>query len=134
MSSADRDAELLRRAEREFAAAVAARGLVGWIEHFAEDGVQFHGDGSLSAGHAQIEARMRAFFADADRSLSWDPMYARVSLSGDLGYTYGPFRIAQRKAESDEIIASGHYLSVWRRDGHGEWKVAADIGVQKSHE
>lgn len=60
--------------------------------------------------------------------LSWDPEVAAISSSGELGYTTGPweFRAAGPK---DSVSGAGHYVTVWRRDATGTWKMAVDIGT-----
>jgi hypothetical protein len=60
--------------------------------------------------------------------LSWDPEIAAIASSGELGYTTGPweFRAAGPK---DSVSGAGHYVTVWRRDSTGTWKMAVDIGT-----
>lgn len=50
----------------------------------------------------------------------WDPEAQRVSLSGDLGCTYG---MLERRADDGSPPDSSVYLHVWRREAGG-WKVA----------
>ena len=50
----------------------------------------------------------------------WDPEAQRVSLSGDLGCTYG---MLERHREDGSAPDSSVYLHVWRREAAG-WKVA----------
>jgi ketosteroid isomerase-like protein len=65
---------------------------------------------------------------DGNDKLTWFPRYADVSAAGDLGYTTGPFE--QRINRNDEKPAGGgHYVSVWKKQNNGEWKVMLDIGV-----
>ena len=62
--------------------------------------------------------------------LSWSPSYARVSKSGDWGFTSGPFIARPSKASANTIY--GQYLSVWRRNIKGIWKLAIDAGITHS--
>ncbi len=57
----------------------------------------------------------------------YEPGEAFVSESGDLGYTIGRWRTVTA-GDPDSIVGSGNYLTVWRKDESGDWKVAADIG------
>jgi ketosteroid isomerase-like protein len=59
--------------------------------------------------------------------LSWEPEVAEVSAAGDLGYTSGPYMI--RPARGAEPTAFGHYVSVWKKQPDGSWKVLLDSGV-----
>jgi len=60
--------------------------------------------------------------------LSWDPEWAEISASGELGWTTGPFEFRATSA-SDTVSDAGHYVTVWRRDPTGAWKLAVDIGT-----
>ncbi len=60
--------------------------------------------------------------------LSWDPEVAAISSSGELGYTTGPWEFRATGAK-DTVSGAGHYVTVWRRDSAGTWKMAVDIGT-----
>ncbi|MEP7014747.1 MAG: hypothetical protein ABI925_04840 [Verrucomicrobiota bacterium] len=63
-----------------------------------------------------------------DPVISWGPSFASVARSGDLGYTTGPAEF--RKARGDEQPEGfGHFVSIWRKDSEGVWKVVFDVGV-----
>jgi ketosteroid isomerase-like protein len=70
---------------------------------------------------------MLAVFADTSFHLTWDPTFAAVSSSGDLGYTVGT-RESSRRVGAEQVVDRGTYLTVWRRQEDGSWKVEADIG------
>jgi ketosteroid isomerase-like protein len=63
--------------------------------------------------------------------LAWAPVFADVASSGDIGYTTGPWEF--RKAEMTEAPSGyGQYVSLWRLQKDGQWKVEVDLGI--SHE
>ena len=65
---------------------------------------------------------------DLSGYLTWKPVFADISLAGDLGYTTGPYEY--RKSKEDRGQASqGHYISIWRRKKDGPWQVVIDMGV-----
>jgi ketosteroid isomerase-like protein len=57
--------------------------------------------------------------------LSWEPLWVDASRAGDLGYTSGPWQYSP----GDGDPTYGWFVSVWRRQVDGAWKVEADIGV-----
>jgi ketosteroid isomerase-like protein len=59
--------------------------------------------------------------------LNWQPEFADIATAGDLGYTTGPWEM--RRTPQDPPDAFGHYVTVWRKQPGGEWKVAIDIGI-----
>jgi ketosteroid isomerase-like protein len=114
-------------ADRAFARATADSGVAGWVSHFADDGVQFRSGGTVS-GHAGIRELMAPVFADTNFSLTWEPVTGEVSLSGDLGYTVGRYQSGYLGAGDSSTVSTGSYVTIWRRQPDGSWKVALDIG------
>jgi hypothetical protein len=63
-------------------------------------------------------------------TLTWDPSFVDVSSSGDLGYTWGRYMmtIPTGKLGSRPIIRMGTYVTIWKRQLGGGWKVVLDGG------
>ncbi|MFZ1806738.1 MAG: DUF4440 domain-containing protein [Cyclobacteriaceae bacterium] len=59
--------------------------------------------------------------------LFWWPVFADISLGEDFGYTTGPYQMSKDK--SSEPFAFGYYATVWKKNGSGDWKVLADLGI-----
>jgi hypothetical protein len=59
--------------------------------------------------------------------LAWYPEAMGISLSGDLAWSFGPWTYAPKKGEA--TLVQGHFLSIWRQQSMGRWKVEADIGI-----
>ena len=60
--------------------------------------------------------------------LDWRPQYVEASASGDLGLSTGPSRITS-KTDPKAAPSYGQFVSVWRREPGGAWKVAVDLGI-----
>lgn len=63
--------------------------------------------------------------ADPAYALSWQPTFARIAKSGDWGFTTGPFQIKTEVGEQ----SYGQYVSVWRVNAKGVWKLHLDVGI-----
>lgn len=61
--------------------------------------------------------------------LTWYPTYADVSRAGDLGWTTGPYEFRE-KPEDRQAAASGHYVTLWRRQPDGTFKFVLDFGIR----
>jgi ketosteroid isomerase-like protein len=62
-------------------------------------------------------------------TLTWKPSYASASSSGDLGYTWGRYEYRDKSADGRVIVQTGTYVTVWRRQADGAWKVVLDGGT-----
>jgi ketosteroid isomerase-like protein len=60
--------------------------------------------------------------------LTWEPSFAHVSKSGDLGYTYGIYKTESVLPDGEKETNQGTYVTIWRRDSHGHWKFVLDTG------
>jgi len=68
---------------------------------------------------------------DTPGLLIWKPIFADVSIAGDLGYTTGPFEF-RKDAKKKEPDGYGHYVTVWKRQNDGKWRVVIDAGIHHS--
>lgn len=64
---------------------------------------------------------------DSSSLLSWYPIHAGLSMAGDLGYTTGPWEFRARR-DAKEADAYGHFVTIWKKQGDGSWKVMLDLG------
>ncbi len=70
-------------------------------------------------------------------SFKWEPLFADISASGDLGYTYGRYEIPAVPASSSSTVTGdnkkevnyGYYGTIWTKDAEGKWKVAFSQGL-----
>ena len=67
------------------------------------------------------------------RTLRWEPVAGDIASSGDLGYTMGPYAMTDNTAEHAPA-SYGFFLSVWRRQAGGAWKVELDAGTGATRE
>jgi ketosteroid isomerase-like protein len=93
-----------------------------FLEFLAEDAIVFRPgpvNGRESWG-ARTESRM---------ALIWQPVFAAMARSGDLGYTTGPSEWKKNKAD-EQALGYGQYVSIWKKQKDGSWKVALDVGTE----
>ena len=55
-------------------------------------------------------------------SLTWKPDFVDVSLSGDMGYTYGKYVYTTINTVGHKNIVEGVFHTVWKRQTNGTWK------------
>lgn len=114
--------QALAETERAFAKMAMERGISpAFSAYFAPDGLLFRP--RPTSAHQVHDGR-----PDNGSRLLWEPSFAEVSASGELGWTTGPWH--WRKHASDPAPAAhGHFVSVWRKQADGNWRVALDLGI-----
>jgi ketosteroid isomerase-like protein len=63
---------------------------------------------------------------DSKIELSWEPLFVKVSKSGDLGYTYGKYTLLNKGTKSEP--EHGTYVTIWEKQDDGSWKWILDSG------
>ena len=119
----------LLHADRAFDSATAAGGLEGWVSFVGDSGRQTDAHGNFVTGPAAIRELMRGLLNDTTRALRWVPDFADVSGDGTIGYTWGRWTMALRGSMGTHQAGQGRYLTVWRKQKDGNWKLEADIGT-----
>jgi ketosteroid isomerase-like protein len=119
-ASADPSAVL--EAEKTFARASSERGIrESFLQFFADDSIIF----------APAPTNGKAFYSkydDKGAALSWEPLFATISKSGDLGVTTGPWQWKKSKTDK-RASAFGEFVSVWKKQPDQSWKVIVDVGI-----
>ena len=111
--------------EREFARTAREKGIRdSFLEFFAEDALAFTPD-ATSARKRLLAQKPQPF---AVHELVWEPRTGDVSASGDVGWLTGPSTFIDHSA-GGTAPRHGNYLSVWRREPDGRWRVFIDVGT-----
>jgi ketosteroid isomerase-like protein len=121
-ASVEAEQAQLRAKDSEFSTLSAARDAQTSFESFASPDVRVFRDENLpfigkAAGLTALPANTSTW--------TWEPTFADVSRSGDLGYTYGTYRIASKDTPAKNV-ESGNYYRIWKKQG-GKWAVVADL-------
>ena len=63
-------------------------------------------------------------------TLEWEPAFADASESGELGYTWGRYTLFVPSPGNGlpPLLRKGTYVTIWRRQSDGSWKVVLDGG------
>ena len=121
------DPAVLAAQEDRFCQDSQQRGLDGWLAHFDRQAAIFPAGRPIVAGLDSIKAHYQRTKFDP-RGLLWKAERAGISASGDLGYTYGYWETKGRDKDGKEVTYRGKYLTVWKRQADGTWKLVADMG------
>jgi len=112
----------MREAERNFAKESAMYGRnASFVKNFADESVIFT-DKWVTNG--------RQFWEDRKLSpvvLKWEPEFMDISDSRDFGISTGPWE-AQEYRPNTAPVSTGYFLTVWKKQSDGPWKVILDAG------
>jgi len=123
-----RERKALMDADAQFARETGERGVEAWVSWFMEDGTMYPPTEPIRGRNAIREAMDGLYDPRSGKGelrLTWQPDRAEVSQSGELGWTTGTSRALSPRGERH-----GRYITIWRKQPDGSWKVSADLGNQ----
>lgn len=90
---------------------------------FADDSLVLLHDNEMPIVGKQNLIRSYEGKSDSGVVLIWNPAKAIIAESGELGYTYGFWKLIAK-----QDTTQGTYLTVWKLNEKGQWKFIADTG------
>lgn len=121
------DVEAMRSAllqvEEDYSKLVASKKTIdSFLSLMADDVRLFRMNAFPAVGKQATQAALVA----KQGVLTWQPVKADVSRSGDLGYTYGSYEFKANGGDG-KSAENGSYVRIWKRQKGGNWKVVLDI-------
>ncbi len=114
----------------EFSKSVEAGGGAAFASWFADDAV------TLSNGKAPVLTKAgildHARWKPDEYRLQWTPMGAKMSDSGDMGFTWGHYDATTfHPGAGSPTVLGGRYITIWKKQADGKWKVALDASADE---
>jgi ketosteroid isomerase-like protein len=116
------------KADADFAQSVAAKDRTRFLTFIAEATTFNGGSPAELRGRDAVMKGWDDFFKPDGPTLSWTPTQGLVVGIGDLGYTTGRSLFKGKGADGAPMERRGEYLTVWRKQRDGAWKVIFDTG------
>jgi ketosteroid isomerase-like protein len=98
-----------------------------FLQYAAQDVVMLRENSFPQKGKNAMEERFSTF-SDTGFVLIWEPLFANVAASGELGYSYGIYTSTSKDVEGRPTVEKGTYATVWKKDLNGDWKFVLDTG------
>jgi ketosteroid isomerase-like protein len=121
--SPDEAVKALVDAERKFYQTGQEKGTrAAFLEFLAPDGIVFR-PGPVNGREVWSKR------TETGLDLVWEPAFASIARSGDFGYDTGPSKWRAKKSD-EKFTGFGHFISIWKKQKDGSWKVALDCGIE----
>lgn len=96
-----------------------------FMEFIADDGLLFR-PGAVNGKKWMQEHPVPP--SDKKPLLAWQPSFAGIAASGDMGFTTGPWEF-KGDIKDAQPSGYGHFVTVWKKQADGSWKFAVDLGI-----
>jgi len=97
---------------------------------FAEDGLLLARSGKFFKGPKQILERQTGVMASTGKGVKATVTTVDLWLDGDTAYETGKYSYKFQE-KGQPVTEEGRYVTVWRRQSDGSWKIVLDMGVPK---
>jgi len=118
---------MIKKLDADFCKAVVGRDAVHFASFLTEDSV-FRGV-RPSVGKVAIQKDWAPFLTQGGPSLTWRPLEVFVYPEGDLATSRGTFESRRKGKDGKTSVVTGQYLTVWRKQPEGDWKIEYDSGT-----
>jgi len=114
----------LREAECNFARESVMIGRnAAFVKNFEEESVLFTDKWITNGKQFSKESKASPVV------LKWEPEFMDISDSRDFGISTGPWEAQEYRPETAPL-ATGYFLTVWKKQADGQWKVILDGGSE----
>lgn len=112
--------------DSKFSALSKEVGAAKAFAQFFEEGatLSVNGGGFLHG----LPAIVRDMEQNGTYTLTWRPLGGYLASGSPMGYTYGRYVLETQDFEGKIITSHGKYVSIWRKQNNGQWKVNFDMG------
>jgi ketosteroid isomerase-like protein len=123
----DAEAEALMALSREWSAHVGAGDFETALEFWAKDAIMLPSEMPALNGRQAIQAYIEGASKIPGFKISWEPLQAHVSQSGDMAYLIEKNITEFLGPDGEPVVVHGKVVTVWRKDEEGNWKNVVDM-------
>lgn len=126
-SPAENAAEAIKKTDRQWAEAAVAKDLDKSVSFCGLDAAILPPNAPAAEGQAAIRNWFQSTFNIPSFKLIWHATSAEAAKSGELGYSTGKYELSFTDPSGKQVSDHGKYVTVWKKQADGNWKVARDI-------
>jgi ketosteroid isomerase-like protein len=120
-------ADALRATDEAWMRVFSAKDVDKSVSFCDEKGAVLAPNAPIAEGRPAIAKSFSGFFALPDLKITWHADKVDVAKSGELGYTSGTYQMTFTGPGGKTIPDKGKYVTVWKKEADGSWKVLLDI-------
>jgi ketosteroid isomerase-like protein len=123
--------EKLMQTSRDWSQTASTEDLEKILGYWADDAVLMSPGQPMLKGKQEIRKMVEESLKIPGFKISWEPLSAVVSKSGDMGYMIEDETLSMKDSTGKVITTLSKGVTVWRKDSTGSWKNVVDISTPK---
>ena len=121
------DEQAIRETDIAWSKVGAAKDLERMLTFFADEASELPPNAPMATGKEALRKAWSAYFATPGFAISWQPTKVEASRGSDLGYSMVTYELTTHDPTGKLITDRGKYVTMWKKQVDGTWKVVADI-------
>jgi len=119
--------QILMKASRDWSQAAATGNVDAVVSYWADNAVVMMPDMPTFRGKEAIRKYVESSFKIPGFKISWEPLEAHVSASGEMGYIIERTTVTLPDQSGRPTTHRARAVSIWRKSEGGTWKNMVDI-------
>jgi ketosteroid isomerase-like protein len=119
-------AATIRQRDADWVKAAATHNADAWVAFDSNDAVVLPPNEPTASDKATIKKSVTGLLALPALNLTWAPANVVVASSGDLGYSYGTYKLTAEDDKGVPFTDSGKNVEIWKKQADGSWKCSID--------
>ncbi len=121
------EGEKLMQTSREWSKSAVSRNVEETLKYWTEDAVVISAGEPEFQGKAAIRRMVEDGLNNPNFEISWEPLKAEISESGDLGYLLENAKITMKDSMGRSQIQHFKSVTIWKKQADGTWKNVVDV-------
>lgn len=121
------EGEKLMQASREWSKAAEARDIEKTLTYWTDDAVVISAGESELKGKQAIRGMVEGSIKDPNFRISWEPISADISESGDMGYLLENAKITTKDSSGNAKVQNFRTVTIWKKQNDRTWKNVVDV-------
>jgi ketosteroid isomerase-like protein len=126
------EAEKLMQLSREWSKHAAGRDVDKIVSYWSDEAVLFSNGHPTVTGKNELKKMVEESMNIPGFKISWEPVKAEVSESGDMAYIIEKNEITMPDSTGKPFVMKGNVVTVWKKNVAGEWKAVVDISSDQA--
>ncbi len=124
-----KESEELMAISREWSKAAATKDVDKIVSYWADDAVLMTPGEPVYTGKEALREMVNNGFSNPGFTISWEPVSANVSASGDMAYILEKTKVTWADSLGNQHLENSNTVTIWRKGADGVWKAVVDISA-----
>jgi ketosteroid isomerase-like protein len=111
----------VRKADADWAAAMAGNGVEAWMSFYAEDVIVLLPNDQPAEGTDLVRRGVARLLAPPHLAIAWHTTKVQMSRSGDIAFLTGVYELRFDDSRGTTAADRGTLLRIWRKQADGNW-------------